>query len=275
MKARLLRRLILFLTAMAGCWVAIPHAPLLEGVPFSREVLDRNGKHLKVLLTDDDKYRVHVPLAEISPLLVEATLTHEDQWFYRHPGVNPVALLRTVYRLCRSGSSASGASTLTMQVARLRFGLHTRTAHGKLVQIYRALQLERHYSKQEILEAYFNLAPYGRNIEGAGAASLLYLGKSPAALSLPEAVALSVIPQSPTSRAPFPTRENVTLTAAQNRLLSRMGKSDDGLQKFLLTRPAYPDGAPHFVRQVLAEDGKRLRTTLDLELQQATGTPGW
>ena len=104
-----------------------------------------------------------------------------------------------------------------MQLARLRFHLHTRTLGGKLRQILYALELERHYSKDEILEAYLNLAPYGRNIEGVGAASEIYFGKTAARLSGPEAVALSVIPQSPTRRALIAGRENEALTAAQQR----------------------------------------------------------
>src|SRR5256886_16266177 len=101
-----------------------------------------------------------------------------------------------------------------MQLARLRFHLHTRTISGKLEQIVRALEFERHYSKNEILEAYLNLAPYGRNIEGIGAATLIYFDKSPSGLGGPESVALSVIPQSPGRRALSPERDNRSVNQA-------------------------------------------------------------
>ncbi len=122
--------------------------------------------------------------------LIDATLRFEDKYFGQHPGVNPVPLFRAAWNFARSGRPRAGASTITMQLARLRFHLHTRTLGGKLRQILYALQLERHYSKNEILEAYLNLAPYGRNIEGVGAASEIYFGKTAARLSGPEAVAL-------------------------------------------------------------------------------------
>src|SRR5256886_8151668 len=103
-----------------------------------------------------------------------------------------------------------------MQLVRLRFHLHTRNISGKLEQIIRSVELERHYSKNEILEAYLNLAPYGRNIEGAGAASQIYFDKPASRLSRPEAVALSVIPQSPSRRALFANRDNHSVDVAQS-----------------------------------------------------------
>src|SRR5438093_4970025 len=141
-------------------------------------------------------FRIHTPLRDISPELIDATLRYEDKHFAHHPGVNPIALIRAGFGLLHVGPR-SGGTTITMQVARLRFHLQTRTLGGKFVQIVRALELERHYSKAQILEAYLNLAPYGRNIEGIGAASQIYLDKPASRLSRTEAVALSVIPQSP------------------------------------------------------------------------------
>ena len=149
------------------CWMEIS---------FSQCVRDRNGKLLRVTLTTDQKFRIWTPLPDISPALIDATLRFEDKYYRHHPGVNPVALLRSALNL-RPGGAHSGASTITMQLARLRYHLCTRTLGGKFVQIVRALELERHYSKAEILEAYLNLAPYGRNIEGVGAASQIYFDK--------------------------------------------------------------------------------------------------
>ena len=113
-------------------------------------------KHLGLSL--DDKYRIRVPLREIPPAAREALLLYEDRWFYEHPGVNPVSMLRAVWQML-TGGRRQGASTLTMQVARIVYHIDSSSVSGKLLQIVRALQLEIFYSKDEILEAYFNLAP--------------------------------------------------------------------------------------------------------------------
>src|SRR5262249_41692496 len=155
-------------------WLFLPKPPLLDGISFSQVVRDRNGKLLRVALSSDQKFRIWTPLSKISPDLINATLRYEDKYYSKHPGVNPIALARCAINLARLHRATAGGSTITMQLARLRFHLHTRSFSGKLEQIVRALELERHYSKDEILEAYLNLAPYGRNIEGIGAASLIY-----------------------------------------------------------------------------------------------------
>jgi len=220
-------------------WLCLPPPPPLDGVSYSRRVFDREGRLLRLTLTDDDKYRLATPLAKIAPELVDATLAREDRHFRWHPGVNPVASLRAAAHLCVGHRGRGGASTITMQLARVRYGLYTRTASGKFVQMCRALQIERHYTKDQILAAYLNLAPYGRNIEGAGAASALYFGKDAARLTRHEAVTLSALPQSPTRRA-------LPLVAAH------------GFR------------APHFVLRTLAGNAGPgdLGTTLDLDLQR-------
>ncbi|PYK29585.1 MAG: penicillin-binding protein 1C, partial [Verrucomicrobia bacterium] len=145
-------------------WFFLPKPPLLDGVSFSQIVRDRNGKLLRVALSSDQKFRIWTPLSKISPDLINATLRYEDKYYAKHPGVNPIALARCALNLVRFRHATAGGSTITMQLARLRFHLHTRNVSGKLEQIVRALELERHYSKGEILEAYLNLAPYGRNL---------------------------------------------------------------------------------------------------------------
>jgi penicillin-binding protein 1C len=258
-----LRGAIFFALGLAAVWLALPKPPLLEGVDFSTRVRDRNGHLLRVTLTADQKYRIWTPLREISPSLIDATVRFEDKYFGQHLGVNPVPLFRAAWNLARYGNPRAGASTITMQLARLRFHLHTRTLGGKFRQILCALELERHYSKDQILEAYLNLAPYGRNIEGAGAASEIYFGKTAARLSGPEAVALSLIPQSPTRRALISGRENELLTAAQQRR-----SSSEFFRPEARTRTDLL--APHFVQSVLATKSRapEIRTTLDLSLQQ-------
>jgi penicillin-binding protein 1C len=266
-----LRRLMFFALALAAIWLALPKPPLLEGIDFSTRVRDRNGNVLRVTLTADQKYRIWTPLKEISPALIDATVRFEDKYYGKHPGVNPVSLLRAAWNFALSRGRRAGASTITMQLARLRYHLHTRTVAGKLRQIMYALELERHYSKEQILEAYLNLAPYGRNIEGVGAASEIYFSKTAARISGPEAVALSVIPQSPTRRALSNQRENERLTAAQQRWYTRAGEQETPALTFRAEARLRPQlTAPHFVQRVLdaRNTGPELRTTLDLSRQE-------
>jgi len=256
---------------LAAVWLALPKPPLLQGIDFSQRVRDRNGSVLRVTLTADQKYRIWTPLKKISPTLVEATLRFEDKYYDKHPGVNPVSLLRATWSLLSSGQTHAGASTITMQLARLRYHLRTRTVGGKLRQIVYAIELERHYSKAQILEAYLNLAPYGRNIEGVGAASEIYFSKSAARVTSAEAVALSVIPQSPTRRALVAGGENERVTNAQQRWYLRSTTKEAPALTFRAeARTRNQLTAPHFVQQVLESKtaGTERSTTLDLALQQ-------
>ncbi len=198
------RRLLLISLSIALALVIyrhLPHPKLYAGVPLSRAVLSDQGVLMQLTLASDDRYRLWQPLASFAPNLVQATLLKEDRWFYYHPGVNPYRLVLAAFS-SYGGGRTQGASTLTMQLARLKYGLRTRTIWGKLRQIGYALKLEASYSKADLLEAYLNLAPYGGNIEGAAAASLIYFDKPVANLSLPEALTLAVLPQRPAHRGP-------------------------------------------------------------------------
>ena len=164
------------------------------------EVLHSNGKLLRLTLSRDDKYRLWLPLKAISPVLVNATLLHEDKWFRFHPGVSPTSLVRAIWHTYIRKDRKIGGSTITMQLARIKYDINSRTIAGKTSQILAAFWLELLHSKNEILEAYLNLVPYGLNIEGAGAASLIYFHKNADKLTLSDALTLSVIPQSPARR---------------------------------------------------------------------------
>jgi penicillin-binding protein 1C len=250
-------------------WICLPAPALLDGVPFSRKVTDRNGTLLWTSLSSDGKYRIYEPLKGIAPEITRATLLQEDRFYDFHPGVNPISVARSLFQLLSSGRIHSGASTISMQVARLRYHLRTRTVSGKLTQMFRAIQIERHYSKAQILEAYLNLAPYGGNIEGIEAASEIYFGKPAAKLTLPEAAALSVIPQSPARRGLRLGRDNPALTEAQNRLLTRLEAPADALAFRARREWQRPFLAPHFTRQVLrASTSGNITTTLDIDLQR-------
>src|SRR6266581_5028852 len=266
---------IVFCAVIAAVWLALPKPPLLDGISFSQCVRDRNGKLLRVTLSADQKFRIWTPLAEISPDLIDATLRYEDKYYAHHPGVNPLALARCALDLLRFHRVTAGGSTITMQLVRLRFHLHTRTISGKLQQIMRALELERHYSKNQILEAYLNLAPYGRNLEGIGAASEIYFDKPATKLSRPEAIALSVIPQSPSRRALHTDRDNHSVNLAQTSWYERAGVDTDAEFSMREFRPRMRTErkfiAPHFVQEVLETSHGRdqIVTTLDLEKQKA------
>src|SRR5436305_6083999 len=268
----ILRPLLLISAFLVAVWLALPKPPLLDGISFSQCVRDRSGKLLRVTLSADQKFRIWTPLEEISPDLIDATLRYEDKYYARHPGVNPIALARGAADLLRFHRATTGGSTITMQLARLRFHLHTRTISGKLGQITRALELERHYSKSQILEAYLNLAPYGRNLEGIGAASEIYFDKPASRLSRPEAVALSVIPQSPSRRALFVDRNNQSLDSAQSHWYDR-AKIDPELSARLFSARAQRERkslAPHVVQEIVATEKGRdeIVTTLDLAKQE-------
>ena len=266
------------IAVLALVWLCLPKPPLLDGVSFSCQVFDRQGRLLRLTLTPDGKFRLRTPLAAISPEIVRATEWQEDRYYAFHRGINPVAVARSAWHFCRGGGhTRAGASTLSMQLARLRFGLRTRTVRGKLSQMFRALELERHYSKAQLLEAYLNLAPYGHNVEGIGAATCLYLGKAPSLLRRQEAAAFALLPQSPTRRAPHVARENLALTAAQRRLYDRQQAAGFAVEPLdreyrLVAGPrAFP--APHFTTQALTRPGTGdLHTTLDLDLQRSLET---
>ena len=247
--------------------------PLANRVPLSTTVWSADGELLRVTLASDDQYRMWTPLSQMSPDLVQAFLLKEDRWFYWHPGVNPVALCRAGFRTTR-GEVRQGGSTITMQLARMLYRRNTRTVRGKLHQTADALRLEARYSKHDLLEAYLNLVPFGGNVQGVGAASRIYFGKSPDRITLAEAMTLAVIPQSPQSR----TGRDAKLLRARARL-ARTWRARNDAERRQLRSPigvrgqyAMPWHAPHFVDALFASrQGRlpRIDTTIDGGLQRA------
>ncbi|HVH32834.1 MAG TPA: transglycosylase domain-containing protein, partial [Tahibacter sp.] len=182
-------------------------------------VLARDGTPLRAFPDADGIWRYPVTPDTVSPLYLDALLTYEDRWFRRHPGINPLALARAVAQRLRYGRTVSGGSTLTMQVARI-LDPHSRSALGKLKQVLRALQLEAHLSKDEILTLYLNHAPFGGTIQGVEAASWAYLGKPSSRLSHAEAALLAVLPQAPSRLRP--DRNAAAAQRYRDKLLDRM-----------------------------------------------------
>lgn len=263
---------VLALVVLVLAWLALPRPPLLPNVGWSTAVFDAEGGLLRLTTAPDGRFRLWTPLAEIAPDVVAATLLYEDRRFHRHPGIDPLAVVRALLAERREG-----ASTITMQLVRLRDGLDTTTIPGKLTQMLRAIQLERHYDKDEILEAYLNLAPYGANVEGVGAAALTWFGRPAAALTLPEALALAVVPQNPGARAPDTIDGRAALDAARIRLAASWPDDARAAEAVVplhwRTRAELPFRAPQFVDALLARAdiprGGALRTTLDPAQQAA------
>ncbi|MFY7909693.1 MAG: penicillin-binding protein 1C [Emticicia sp.] len=172
--------------------------PPKVNVPYSTLITDKKGEILHAFLSKDEKWRMFVELKEITPTLRKAILAKEDKYFNYHFGVNPVAIFRAAFNNITKNRRTSGASTITMQVVRM-LNPDERTYWNKISEILRAIQLEIFYSKDEILQMYLNLVPYGSNIEGIKSASYLYFQKSPDRLSLAEVTTLAIIPNRPTS----------------------------------------------------------------------------
>ena len=274
---RLLRRLGgALLLGVALLWLADRLFPLpLPEDDLARVVLAEDGTPLWRFADRNGVWRYPVSRSEVSPYYLEALLTYEDRWFYRHPGVNPLALLRALGQNLGDGRVVSGGSTLSMQVARL-LDPHSRSLPGKLRQLWRTLQLEWHLSKDEILELYLNRAPFGGTLEGVAAASWAYLGKPPSQLTRAEAALLAVLPQAPSRLRP--DRHPKRAQAARDKVLRRLAQFgvwaqqavDEALEEPVLLAPRRePRLAPLLARRLNTPGSPPLiRTTVDAGLQR-------
>ncbi len=304
--------LIAILFILANWCFPLPKARLHP--PVSQIVLDRNGEWLRAFLADDGMWRFSRQGISLQPsavrnqqdgvaspenlltegfrkpqtipadtyLLHQAMLTSEDRWFYYHYGINPVSIATALYDNLKAGKVVRGGSTITMQVARL-MEPKARNIPNKLIEMFRALQLEHAYSKSEILTFYFNMLPYGGNIVGTAAASRFYFNKPQHALSLGEAALLAAIPNAPERLRPDRFPENVRKAREKvlNRLLARRQISEQQWQEAVQEpipnkRYPLPFKAPHLSRLLvkknrsnakLTSDG-RIYTTIDAKVQE-------
>ncbi len=278
--------LIITLSMLANWCFPLPKARLHP--PVSQIVLDRNGEWLRAFLADDSMWRFSRQLSVISYqsqevfdkpdtsltensyreantttdnyFLHQAMLTSEDRWFYYHYGINPVSIATALYDNLKAGEVVRGGSTITMQVARL-MEPKARSIPNKLIEMFRALQLEHTYSKSEILTFYFNMLPYGGNIVGTAAASRFYFNKPQHALSLGEAALLAAIPNAPERLRPdrFPENARKAREKVLNRLLARRQISEQQWQEATqepIPRKRYPlpFKAPHLSRMLVKEN---------------------
>jgi penicillin-binding protein 1C len=270
----------------AGAWIAWPLPDRLLAPPPSATVtlLDRNGRPLRHARAADGSDTRWIPLARVDADVIRAAIALEDNRFYRHAGIDLRAALRAARDNLRAGRVVSGASTITMQLARL-VSPARRTWAGKVRQAAWALRLEAHLSKQQILEQYLNRLPLGAGTVGVGAAADRYFAASPGQLSLAEATLLMALARSPARNNPLgdPAEAGRLRAAALGRLRARgmITQRDSARAEAepLVTPRRAPFDAPHFTTMLLTEmdgrDGRDERdatvstvvTTLDLSLQ--------
>jgi len=188
------------LTVLCTLNVVFP-PPLKAAYDNSVLVTDKDGQWLSAFAVEEGRWRFKAELEDIDPRFIERLITIEDKRFYRHSGVDGLAILRASRSWAQNGKPVSGASTLTMQLVK-QLEPRPRTLKSKIVEVFRALQIEAHLSKNEILELYLTHAPYGGNIEGVTAASLAYFDKLPDQLTDSEIAILIALPQAPEARRP-------------------------------------------------------------------------
>lgn len=272
----LLKKSILFLLVPVLLFAAYDLIfPFKIEACWSPVIRDRKGEWMGAYLSCDDKWRIYPSTYEELHSLQKLILHKEDKYFYYHPGVNVVSIFRALYQNILKGQIHSGASTITMQLARM-LNRRKRTYAAKFLEMLRALQLEIHYSKDEILQAYLSLLPYGGNVEGVSAASRLFFQSDPSRLSLSRQVLLCVIPNDPNRLNP--ARSDSRLEKIRNQWLHHFYQesiiSRDEMQTALaepiaFTRILPENPAPHFSNRVKhkSDPSGTVETTLDLSLQ--------
>lgn len=280
MLRRRLGRLAVGLVAVAallllGDWLFPP--PLQRVAARSALVVDAAGAPLRAFAVGEGVWRFPADPGRVDPLYLRMLMAWEDRRFAAHPGVDPLAVGRAVWQGLAAGRLVSGASTLSMQTARL-VEPRPRTLGAKLIEMVRAVQLEAHLGKQGVLALYLDLAPFGGNLEGVRAASLFYFGKEPDRLDAAEAALLVALPQSPERRRP--DRAPAQAMAQRNRVLATMvtlGVLEPTLAAEAMAAPV-PTGrrpaafsAPHLAERARAASpgASLLPTTIDGALQGA------
>src|SRR3954468_15481993 len=244
----------------------------------STEVVDANGRLLHAFTTADGKWRLKTTADEVDPLYLALLKDYEDRRFDSHAGVDPLSGMRAAGQWIANGRIVSGASTLSMQAARL-LEPRPRTLINKAIEAARAVQLEWRYSKREVLAIYLTLAPMGGNLEGVRAASFAYFGKEPRQLSAAEAALLVAIPQSPTRRRPDRApaaaqagRDGVLARALEHGVIDRLLFDRAASQPVPARRLAMPMNAPHLAAWHAAQSpGTSVSTTIRLQLQSTLG----
>jgi len=251
--------------------------PVLSRLAPTWTVTDRDGRVLRAFLSPDDTWRLPTTPADVDPLYLRMLLAYEDRRFRWHPGVDPLAVSRALAQVLTQGHVVSGASTLTMQTARL-LEPRPRTVPSKLIEMARALQLTARLGRDGTLSAYLTLAPFGGNLEGVRAATWAWWGKEPRRLTPGQAALLVVLPQNPNGLRP--DRHPEAARAARAKVLDRMVGAgvltavqarEAASEPLPSTRRPMPRLAPHLsgrlMRGAAPGAGPVLSTTLDAALQ--------
>ncbi|WEX75515.1 penicillin-binding protein 1C [Sinorhizobium numidicum] len=251
--------------------------PLERTAAVSVEVLDKDGQLLRAFAMKNGLWRLKTTVGDVDPRFLEMLIAYEDQRFRQHHGVDTLALARAALQFVTNGRIVSGASTLSMQVARLIEPRARRTLTAKLLQVARAIQIERRLSKDQILDLYLTHAPYGGNLEGVRAASLAWFGKEPRRLSVAEAALLVALPQLPEKRRP--DRNLAAAEAARQRVLTRMAVAnvigEGEAERAAITaipnrRLQLPAHAAHLAEAAVRKEPRTLQhhTTLRRDMQR-------
>jgi len=285
MKLRINRRNIIRVCKWSGVSIASLVAlffilnwifPLPDKIEYSAIITDSKGEVINACLTRDQKWRMKTELNEISPLLRKTIIAKEDKYFYFHPGVNPVAVARAFFKNIFRMKTTSGASTITMQVARA-LEHRKRNIGSKIIEMFRAFQLELKYNKDEILQMYLNLVPYGGNIEGVKSASVLYFNKNPDHLSLAEITALSIIPNRPSTLVMG--KNNDLIVQERNKWLRKFADKkvftqkeiEDALAEPLVAaRGTVPHYLPHLSYKLKRNGNEIIHTNIIMNTQMKT-----
>lgn len=275
---RLLRDIILL--ASLGYLALPPNRNLLRPPGFvSQTILDRNGIVLREVRSSEQGVAQWMPLHQMSPALVQATIAAEDRRFYFHPGVDPLAILRSLKSNLKARRIVAGGSTITQQLIHNLYRLPRRNLLSKLLTVPEAIRFELHLSKPQILECYLNRVPYGNQAFGVEAAARLYFSKSSSELSLAEAAFLAAIPRSPSAYDPYRhpertrQRQQAIIRALYQQKIITEQQQDLALKQQLCLTPRKNNfRAPHFTNWLIARGvtspNGRVRTTLDWEIQK-------
>jgi penicillin-binding protein 1C len=274
--------LALALTALVGTATMLglgavdrAYPPPLDPPSTSIEVVDRDGALLRALATPEGSWRFRVAMVDVDQRFLDMLISYEDRRFYAHRGIDLFAIARAAGQFITNGRIVSGGSTITMQLARLLEPREQRSVAAKLRQMVRAVQIERRLTKQEILERYLTLAPYGGNLEGIRAATLAWYGKEPKRLELDEAALLVSLPQLPERRRPDRHPDNAR--NARDRVLDRMvvaelldpPEAERAREEAIpRMRRDVPFHAAHAAERVLREAPNELRHQLTLSRRQ-------
>lgn len=235
----------------------------------------QEGRLMRVFISSDGRYRARIKLNEINPFLIEAIINYEDKYFFYHFGINPISIIRAFITNSKARRTVCGGSTITMQIARM-MEPKQRNITSKLIEIFRAFQLEWTFSKKELLEIYFNLAPYGGNIEGVRIASHLYFGKPPSQLSKGEVCLLVALPRNPEKVRPdrylknaYKMREKVAERLISNGIIDKKDYQEIINEPIPQKRRELPFIAPHLAQLIRLKypDKDTLITTINFNLQ--------